>query len=46
MNPLAVGGLAAINFAALLIVVQFILKQAVILLKDHPAGAGLAALVL
>jgi len=46
MNSLAVGGLAALNFAALLIVVKFMLMQLVVLLRNHPAGAGLAALAL
>lgn len=45
MNALAVGGLAAINFAAMFIIAKFLLMQLAIALHKHPAGEGLMALV-
>lgn len=45
-NALAVGGLYALNFAAMLIVVKFLAMHLVVMLRNHPAGAGLAALML
>lgn len=45
MNPLAVSGVAMLNFVTMLIVALFMLKALAIRYAGHPAGQALGVLV-
>lgn len=46
MNALAVSAAAGVNFAAMLLIVLFLLKHLAVMARGTAAGKGLAALVL
>jgi hypothetical protein len=45
MNPLSVGGFAFLNFIAMLVVAQFVLKSLAIRFAHTPFGQALGVLV-
>lgn len=45
MNPLAVGGFAFLNFAAMLVIALFVLKTIAIRFAHTPFGQALGVLV-